>query len=311
VFERIAQDSTSSASVLTRRAADELAAAVESAAADNPGTFWERLLTICGALVDAQREMAPVINLVNGALKPAERAVLSGASVDAMRQLVVAECGRVSDAIETELEELGFEGVSVVPPSGRVATISSSEGVWAVLSAARERGAGFEVVVGESRPADEGVRFAARLSDAGIPATLVVDAALPGLIGQCQLVLTGADSVSEHDFVNKIGSYAMALAADEADVPFFVAAPRSKLLSEALRGTPDRLRDPSQVMEAAPPGVSVENRYFDTVPLALVRGIVTERGVLAPGDVATAIQETPVAPALMSLLFTRRTEPVS
>lgn len=311
MFEQIARDNTSSASVLTRLAAVELAASVERFESENAGAFWEELLDACRELVTAKREMASIINLVSSVLKPAERSVLSGASVESLKQSVLAECGSVIDSSETELEELGIEGADLVPAGGCVATMSTSESVRAVLAAAVRKGTECRVMISEGRPSNEGVEFGTSLPTWGIPATLVVDAALPGLVGRCRLVLVGADSISESDFVNKVGTYALALAAREADVPFYVAALTDKLIPEGIRGRPDRVWDPSEVLDGPPPGVAVENRYFERTPLSLVSGIITERGLLSPEDVPTRISEEPVSPALLGLLFPRAADKAS
>ncbi len=82
----------------------------------------------------------------------------------------------------------------------------------------------------------------------------MADAALPGLVCRASIVLVGADGVSESDFVNKIGTYPLALAAREAGVPFHVAASLDRFISEALRGRTDRLRDGAEILASPLPG---------------------------------------------------------
>ena len=311
MFEAIAKDSTSSASVLTRLAARELAEMVEASEASNPGAFWEELHKACRELVRAKREMASIINLVSQVLSAAERSILSGVSPDTARRVVYMECSRIWESGETQLEELGLEGAALVPAGGTVATVSTSESVRAVLDAAVRSGVEFSVVVSESRPSNEGVEFGTSLPAWGIPVTLVVDAALPGLVERTQLVLVGADAVSESDFVNKVGTYPLAVAAKEAGVPVYVAALLDKFIAEGARGRPDRVWDPSEVMADPPPGVTVENRYFERVPLSLVEGIITEEGILGAEEVSTRIMSRPVAPALLEILFPRAVETTS
>ena len=221
------------------------------------------------------------------------------------------ECSKIWESGETQLEELGLKGAGLVPAGGTVATVSTSESVRAVLAAAIRNGTECSVVVSESRPSNEGIEFGTSLPAWGIPVTLVVDAALPGLVERTQLVLVGADAVSEGDFVNKVGTYPLALAAKEAGVPVYVAALLDKFIAEGARGRPDRVWDPSEVMAAPPPGVTVENRYFERVPLSLVEGIITEEGILGAEEVSTRIMSRPVAPALLEILFPRAVETTS
>jgi translation initiation factor 2B subunit (eIF-2B alpha/beta/delta family) len=308
LFDAIARDSTSSASVLTKLAARELAEFVESSTARTVGEFWEELRGACRELVQAKREMASIINLASAVLSSVERLVLSGVSPEGARRTAFLECSRVWEFKDTELEELGIEGAGIVPPGGTVATISTSESVRTVLASAVRNGTECRVVLSESRPSNEGLEFGTSLPAWGIPVTMVVDAALPGTVDRCQLVLVGADAVSESDFVNKVGTYPLVLAAREADIPVYVAALKDKFIPSGLRGDPDRLFDPAEVLEPGSTGVTVENRYFERTPLSLVEGIITEQGVMSPEDVPGEIATRPVAPSLLEILFPRAAE---
>lgn len=303
MFEEIARDSRSGASKLARSAARMLSDAMMASAAPDVGTFWDELVDACRELLEAQREMAPIINLVGSVLSSAERVVLSGLAPDAAKQAVSFECSRVWEFGETLIEDLGREGAQLVKDGATVATTSASESVRAILLAAAGEGREFDVLVSESRPRLEGAAFASELAGLGLRATLVSDAALPALVPRSTLVLMGADSISESDLVNKTGSYALALGAREARVPCYAAALLDKLLPVALRGDPGRPREASELLANAPLGVAVENRYFETVPLGLVDGIVTESGLLPPGDVPGRLRERAVAPALLQILF--------
>lgn len=308
MFEAIANDSTSSASVLTALAASELADMIEASKTDNPGAFWEELRAACRELVAAKREMASIINLAGRVLAVAERMVLSGAASDTVRRAVYLECSMVRETGETGIVEIGIEGAALVPPGGTVATVSASESVKAVVAAAVSRGTECRVLLSESRPANEGVGFAADLASMGVRVTLVVDAALPNMVEGCGLALVGADAVSERDFINKVGTYALALAARSADVPVYVAALTDKFIPEGARGRPDAMREPGDVLPDAPAGVTVENRCFERVPLSIVDGVVTEGGVVNASDVPARVAAHPVTPALLEMLFPRVVE---
>ncbi len=311
MFEEIANDATSGASAVTRFAAKRLSELAESSAAEDPGAFWDELLDASRELVAAKREMASIVNLVGRVLAATERIILSGLSPDAARQAVILETSKTWEFGEMLLDDLGGEGARLVPEGGTVATLSASESVRAILVAATADGRQFDVLLSESRPHLEGTTFARALREVGIRSTLVVDAALPRLVRDAGLVLVGADSVSEDEFVNKVGTFPLALAAREAGVPLYVAALGDKFLPRGLRGSPDRARDPDEVLKGAPPGVTPENRYFEAVPLDLVRGIVTECGILKPPEAAEKLVARPVAPALLEILFTRRERPAA
>jgi translation initiation factor 2B subunit (eIF-2B alpha/beta/delta family) len=91
-------------------------------------------------------------------------------------------------------------------------------------------------------------------------------------------------------------------------VPVYVAALTDKFIPEGARGKPDRLWEPEEVLKRAQPGVTVENRYFERVPLSLVEGIVTEHEVLSAEDIPAKIASRPVTPSLLEILFPRAVE---
>src|SRR5205807_10517050 len=88
-----------------------------------------------------------------------------------------------------------------------------------------------EVLATETRPALQGARLTAwELADAGIPVTLIADSAAgPALrAGLVDVVAVGCDRVAANgDVANKIGTYALAVLARQAGVPFYVAGPLS------------------------------------------------------------------------------------
>ena len=90
-----------------------------------------------------------------------------------------------------------------------------------------------EVLCCETRPLLQGARLTVwELERRGIPHALVVDGAAAGLIrrGEVDAVLVGFDRVAANgDVVNKVGTYAHALAAAAAGVPFVAAGPTSSL----------------------------------------------------------------------------------
>jgi translation initiation factor 2B subunit (eIF-2B alpha/beta/delta family) len=303
VFESVAADVRSGASTLVLEAARELIGAVEAIEANDPGTCWNALVGIAGELVWAKRDMAPFVNLASDVLSAAERGALSGSSPDVMKSAAVSVAAELLEFAEADIERLCEEALKTLPPCASAATLSSSTAVEATL---RRLGPRVErLYVAESRPALEGVGLAERLASSGLSPTIVADAALPGLVGSVDIVLTGADAVTERSFVNKAGSYALALAAREADVPLFVLAETRKILPEGLTRRPAP-GDPAGLHPEPPDGISVENVLFEPVPLALVRAVVTEDGPLGPGELEPLLLKRPIAPALLEILFPRR-----
>jgi methylthioribose-1-phosphate isomerase len=137
------------------------------------------------------------------------------------------------------------------------------------------------VWVGETRPLLQGARLTAwELEQVGVPFAVVADGAGAALMarGEVDCVLTGADRVAANgDVANKIGTYALALAASAHELPFYVVAPTSTLDPDTPTGSgvPIEERNPGEVSERFP----ARNPAFDVTPAELITAIVTEVGV--------------------------------
>ena len=162
-----------------------------------------------------------------------------------------------------------------------------------VVRAALEAGKKCAVFADETRPWLQGARLTAwELLQDGIPVTLLPDAAAASLLssGRIGCVVVGADRIAcNGDTANKVGTYPLALAADAAQVPFFVAAPTSTvdLRASSGREIPIEERAPSEVTHlagsrVAAEGVHVFNPAFDVTPSRYITAIVTEWGVARP-----------------------------
>jgi methylthioribose-1-phosphate isomerase len=161
-----------------------------------------------------------------------------------------------------------------------------------------ERHEGVRVIVCETRPLLQGARLTAwELGRLGIPFALIVDGAAAGLVAQgvVDAVVVGCDRVAANgDVANKVGTYAHALAARAAEVPFVVAGPTSTIDVECVDGNAIVIeeRGVEEVLSfggvrVAPVGTPVINPAFDVTPAGLVSALVTEKGVASPVDAAS------------------------
>ncbi|HEX9694955.1 MAG TPA: S-methyl-5-thioribose-1-phosphate isomerase [Actinomycetota bacterium] len=159
-----------------------------------------------------------------------------------------------------------------------------------VIRLAHESGKNVEVLAGETRPLLQGARLTAwELGRLGVPHAIVADGAGPSLIarGTVDVVLVGADRIAANgDVANKIGTYPLALAATESQVPFIVVAPISTIdpFTPCGKAIEVEERDPREITgvlgrRIAPAGSDARNPAFDITPARLVTAIVTERGV--------------------------------
>jgi methylthioribose-1-phosphate isomerase len=196
---------------------------------------------------------------------------------------------------------IGQHGSDIIPDGGGILTHCNTGALatgdyGTALSAiirAHELGKKILVYVDETRPLFQGARLTTwELRNHGIEAVLITDNAAGFVMqqGKIDVVIVGADRVvANGDVANKIGTYTIAVLAEKHRIPFYVAAPSSTFDPTLLSGKeiPIEERDSREVTELfghriAPPGIAVYAPAFDVTPHELVKGIITEYGILRP-----------------------------
>jgi translation initiation factor eIF-2B subunit delta len=290
----IAGDNRSGAAQIAERAADILLHNVDTAAAASPATFRQELLATGWALIRAQPLMAPLVNLVNAVLWELE----ARETPDELRLAVAQATEAFKRQLRQNAQRVAEGALELIADGSTILTISHSGTVAQALLHARCAGRRFAVICLESRPACEGRAAASALAAADIPTTLVVDAAAAAMIQESQLVLVGADLLSNRGLVNKLGTRTLALAAQTVRVPFYTLCGSEKFLPSGY-GPPDQREWPaSEVWADAPPGVTVRNHYFEWTPLAELSGIVSEQEVLSVAEAEDHLAAIKLHPAL-------------
>jgi methylthioribose-1-phosphate isomerase len=190
------------------------------------------------------------------------------------------------------LQELAGERMRILTHcnTGGLATVEYGTALAAVRSL-HERGGLAEVLVSETRPLLQGARLTTwELRESGVAHRLIADSAGPYLMAQglVDAVVLGADRICANgDVVNKIGTYAHALGAQAAGIPFVVVAPESTVDCETKTGADVDIedRDANELSgfagrRTAPSGTVTLNPAFDVTPHTLVTAIVTDTRVI-------------------------------
>jgi methylthioribose-1-phosphate isomerase len=238
--------------------------------------------------------------------------VLAARDMVAEAQAIHAE----QRAIDARISEAG---AFLIPKDGRILThcntgpIATAGGGTAlgVIMAAAAAGKRPHVFVDETRPLLQGARLTYyELARAGIDATLIVDgaAAITMQRKSIDLIIVGADRIAcNGDTANKVGTYALAIAAAHHRVPFYVAAPRSTFDFSLRSGNdiPIEERAADEVAayggtRIAPEGARAYNPAFDVTPGHLITAFITEYGIVRP-PYMESIPDLQLRPNLLSI----------
>ena len=178
--------------------------------------------------------------------------------------------------------------------TGALATVDWGTALG-VIRTAHEQGKRIHVLVDETRPRLQGARLTAwELEQYGIPYEIISDNMSGYFLkaGKAQKVFFGADRVAANgDVANKIGTYMLSLAAYDNGVPAYAVVPTSTIDLSLAHGDliPIEERNTDEVLgiqfqgePIAPKNAKARNPAFDVTPNRLIKGIVTENGIVYP-----------------------------
>lgn len=258
------------------------------------------------AVFKALPSFAPPLNALHRVMKQVEDSRANEDDLETLRAHLLETIAGFLQFVEYALSHVARCGAELLKDGDTLFMYSMSSTVWRVIKAAHDQGKKLRVIVTESRPANEGLWTVERMIEYGIPVEVSIDAAIGVLVPQCDVVMVGADSVAATgETLCKLGTYPTALVAKAHGVPFYIAADTLKFDTATLLGLPFRV-DPiprAEVLaEGQYPEAPVVGPLFDVTPPELVRGIITERGVLNPSAAYTVLQEMPISQTLLDRL---------
>ena len=222
----------------------------------------------------------------------------AGASVDQIKDRLEREADRIHDEDVASCRAMGAFGATVVPDEARILTHCNAGALatagygtaLGVIRGAVEAGKKVTVLADETRPFLQGARLTAwELVRDGIQTTVITDNMAGAIMrmGQIDMVVVGADRIAANgDTANKIGTYTVAVLANEHKIPFYVAAPLSTIDLDTPDGhhIPIEERNAKEVThiggrQMTPTGALIRNPAFDVTPHHLIAGIITEKGI--------------------------------
>lgn len=271
---------------------------------ESASTSTESLLADLGAAAAVLKASRPTaVNLAWAVDRLMKAARSATGSADDLRTAVLAEAQKLADEDVKINKRMAGHGAALIDDgdtiihhcnTGALATVDWGTALG-VIRTAHEQGKHIHVLVDETRPRLQGARLTAwELEQYGIPYEIISDNMSGYFLkaGKAQKVFFGADRVAANgDVANKIGSYMLALAAHDNNVPVYSVVPTSTVDLSLAHGDliPIEERNTDEVLglqfhgePVAPKNAKARNPAFDVTPNRLLSGIVTENGVVYP-----------------------------
>ncbi len=239
---------------------------------------------------------------------------LSGINSDQIIDVALKEAKEICDEDEKFCKKIGINGLKIIEEifkkkkktvnilthcnAGWLATINWGTATSPIYHA-HKKGIPIHVWVDETRPRNQGANLTSyELNEEKIQNTIIADNAGGILMqrGEVDMCIVGTDrTLANGDVCNKIGTYLKALAANDNNVPFYVALPSSTIdwnIKDAkdipieernseelsyIEGI-DEKNEIKKVM-IYPNDSKAMNLAFDITPSKYVTGLITEKGI--------------------------------
>jgi methylthioribose-1-phosphate isomerase len=231
-------------------------------------------------LIDAGRKLAESRPGV-GAIAGAAGRVLAAADAhqflepDELRRLVEEEARSILHSRERAAASIAVQLQEKI--DGKVVLTHSAS---ATVREALVHGAPARAICTVSEPVGEGRAFAEDLRGEGLTVDLVDDSDGPLALETADVFLIGADTVFRcGTLCNKIGTTALAEAAQKHGVPTIVACEIVKLAPIEAASAPEQSE--------------AERELFELTSPDLLSEIATEEGCFAPDEIAALVDRTP------------------
>ncbi|MDA9663315.1 S-methyl-5-thioribose-1-phosphate isomerase [Candidatus Pelagibacter sp.] len=229
-------------------------------------------------------------------------------------KIALEEAKDICDEDEKFCEKIGLNGLKIIEDiynkkkdivnilthcnAGWLATINWGTATSPIYHA-HKKGIPVHVWVDETRPRNQGANLTSyELNEEEVPNTIIADNTGGILMqrGEVDMCIVGTDrTLSTGDVCNKIGTYLKALAANDNNIPFYVALPSSTIDwdTKDFKDIPIEERNSEELSHVEgldekgsvkkvliyPKNSKSINLAFDITPAKYVTGLITEKGI--------------------------------
>ncbi len=285
--DKIGKDNFSGSFKLSQESLLLLSEYMESSNEQTPDNLVDAFGKYAKTIIKAQPNMVAIRKKVTGIVYHTKRLLKADKSVEEIKSASKIKIQSVIKTSEQHRKKIGSFGAKLVLNNSKILTISASSLVKEIFITAHKMNRKFTVYCLESRPQNEGHAFAEELAKHGIPCVLMTDAMMGHAIQEVNVIISGADRISESGFVNKSGTLPLAIISKQYQVPFFLAAETDKILKEIDRSVRFYPQDPTEIYSRKSKILNVSNYYFEMIPFEYVGKVICEDGVFDTNEFIT------------------------
>lgn len=280
-INELANDRLHGANWLSIQAINTLNLAIKKSQTDNVADFVNEIKMTAAAITKARPNMISIANYTSQLLNQIIIVSQHQKRLDYIKDAAQVKANElIKFARESSLKAAEY-GAEIITDRDTIITCSYSSTVCKTVEIAKGRAIKFQVIIAESRYKDKayGEISAEQLNQYQIPATLIHDEDINRYAYKANKALAGADTIlADGCLINGTPTYRLAQAASEAKIPFYCICETTKFDAQNSRRRQPELE----------PG-------FDLIPSGLITGIMTEAGMIKPGNVANYVSRKNIA----------------
>ena len=256
------------------------------------------LQTIALQLIQAQPTMASLVTFSNKLLNFMEDFPHMNKNQETFKNSLNSFLKQFRESLEKSEKAIQKNAVNHLESYSLIATYSLSGTIQKVIESLAKHRNNLTVYCSESRPNNEGTLLAKTLANQGIKTILMTDATLFSSISEVNAVIIGADAITKNGVVNKMGSYPLSQLSNQNNVSVYCVCSFNKMLPADYSLPREPEKPSSDILSEKYLNLDVINYYFDTTPLELFTGIITEKGLLTYEKIREYLEDTTLHPCL-------------
>lgn len=294
---RIQKDSTHGSTFITKKAIDIIESYFTSSKTQKPFSI-KTLQRILLSIVNAQPSMAFILTVSNQILTYMDSINNLEPNKEEYKRSILNFLKQLRQNISQANKTISIHALRYLKSATPIALYSSSSTIQHTIQRLAEHNENLTVYCAESRPKNEGTALAYRLAKKQIQVSLMTDATLFSKISETKAVLIGADAITQKGITNKIGSHPLSILARKYGIGIFCLTSSHKLLPSDYNLTNEAKKPQTDLLNETSENIDVINYYFDTTPLKLITGIITEQGYFTSDEIKKQLQQKTLHPLL-------------
>ena len=258
---------------LSRYAINILSFAIKESQANTIPDFICEIRIVAEEIMKARPSMISIANYVSQFLRQIVLASENQKQLDSLKNSAQTKGDELIKLSEESALKAAEHGAVMINDRDTVITCSYSSTVCKAFEIAKSKGVEYRVIIAESeyQGTAYGEISAMQLKQHRVPVTVIHDKDIKQHVSKANKALAGADCISAGgDLINGTPTYKLAQAAKAVKIPFYSICETAKFDIQNQRGKKTEVE----------PG-------FDEIPSDLITGIITEAGIIKPGQITS------------------------